>query len=162
VNTRKQEIVGKTSNYYENSKSSAIILYEDRGLNAHQMKDIKKNIWSVGSAMCIKNTLFECFLKQNSFNTYEVLKGKNIAIFCEDVFKAVNSANVLVKKLRLNKKFMIKAAFVNKNYFNEKKVSSLGAYGSNEGLYASTYLTLKCPMIHLVKILTLAAENKGK
>lgn len=162
MNTRKQEIVGKTSNYYENSKSNAIIVYEDVGLNAHEIKNIKKNIWSVGDVMCIKNTLFECFLKQNSFDSYETLKGKNIVVFCEDVFKAIVFNNNLIRKLKLTKKFIIKSAFVNKRYFNKKDVSNLGAYGSNEGLYGSTYLTLKSLMMHLIKISTLAVENKGK
>ena len=163
MNTRKQEIVKKTEDYYKSNESASIIVYTDKGLNAHEIKNIKSSLWNVGNMMAVKNTLFERFLKDNNFSSYNTLTGKNIAIFCKDAFEAMSGANSVIKKLKINNKLGLKSAFIEKSYFNEKDVQKLVKYNSFKHLVGDTCFTLQAPMIVLVKILTLAAEeNKGK
>lgn len=163
MNTRKQEIVKKTDSYYKNNESSSIVIYTDKGLNAHQIKNVKSSLWNVGNIMAVKNTLFERFLKDNNFISYNNLTGKNVVIFCKDAFEAMYAANNIIKKLKINNKISLRSVFIEKNYFSEDKVGKLARYNSFQHLQGDTCFTLQAPMIVLTKILTLATEeNKGK
>jgi ribosomal protein L10 len=162
VNIRKQKIVQKTLDYYKSTGESSVVLYEDIGLSAQQIKNVKKALWNVGEIACIKNTLFERFLKEKNFQNYEILRGNNVAIFCKDAFTAIHWANMTIKKLKIDKKFVIQCSFIDKNYFNKLSTSALSRYSSVSSIHASVYMSLKSPMIMLWKILTLATENKVK
>jgi hypothetical protein len=67
-----------------------------------------------------------------------------------------------IKKLKIDKKFVIQCSFIDKNYFNKLSTSALSRYSSVSSIHASVYMSLKSPMIMLWKILTLATENKVK
>ena len=160
MNTKKQEIVEKTKNYYNNHEINSIVIYTDKGLNAHEIKSVKSSLWNIGNIMAVKNTLFERFLKENNFTSYETLNGKNIAIFCKDAFETISSTNNLIKKMKINNKINVNSAFIEKSYFDNKNVGKLGNYTSFKDLVGNTCCTLKAPLVVLVKILTLAAEEK--
>ncbi len=163
MNTRKQEIVKKTENYYKGNEANSIVIYTDKGLDAGQTKKVKSSLWNIGNPMAIKNTLFERFLKDNNFTSYDILDGKNIMIFCKDAFEAISGTNNIIKKMKLQNKINLRSAFIDKNYFNNKNVQKLVKYNSFQHLQGDTCFTLQAPMIVLAKILTLAAEeNKGK
>lgn len=162
MNTRKQEIVNKTEHYYKNNKGNSIIIYTDKGLNAHEIKTVKSSLWNVGNIMAVKNTLFERFLKNNNFSSYDILTGKNVAIFCQDAFEAISGANSIIKKMKINNKMNLNSAFINDSYFNNVNVQKLVRYNSFKHLQGDTCFTLQAPTVVLVKILTLAAEEKGK
>jgi ribosomal protein L10 len=163
VNTKKQGIVKKTEDYYNNNDISSIVIYTDKGLNAHEIKNVKSSLWNIGNTMAVKNTLFERFLKNNNFTSYDTLNGKNIAIFCKDAFETISNTNSIIKKMKVNNKVSLVSAFIDKNYFNNQNVQKLVRYSSFQNLIGDTCFTLQAPMIVLAKILTLAAEeNKGK
>lgn len=161
MNTRKQQIVEKTSEYYHSTGESAIILYEDKGLTAQEIKNIKKDLWSIGETMSIKNTLFVKFMEEHKIAASETLRGNNVAVFCKDAFQAIHCTNTTLKNLKI-KKFQIKCAFINNSYFDLNAMKRLQRFNSADNLYADTFYTLQSPMIMLIKILTIAGANSDK
>lgn len=136
--TQKSDIVSALSEEFKSAK--AVVMCDYRGFTVAQLEVLRKDARSKDSKVqVIKNTLATIALKNADMTGVEILD-TNIFIWGEDAIAASKTA---VEFNKANDKFVIRAAYIDGEPADEKKVRAFATLPGREellGMLASVWM----------------------
>lgn len=156
----KIEKVNNLNDYFIENKG--IALFSNSGIMANEINVIRKNVKKDGiKTLITKNTFFDIAIKNSlkNINCEYKLKGNLIAFIADTAIDAVGFFSNLKsseKKLLSPVLLVDKGGIIN----NEKKIINIAKMKNKQGLLANLVVSLKIPMIQIIKILEIAKDKK--
>ncbi len=148
---QKKQAVAALSESLKAARTGVIVNY--KGITVAQDTKLRKELREAGDEyMVVKNTLLRLALKDAGIDGLDhVLEGTTaLAISKEDY---VSSAKILAKFAETNKKFELKAGFVDGGAIDADGVKELAALPSKEVLVAQVLGGLNAPITGFVTVL---------
>lgn len=127
MNEEKINAVNKMLHYFENNNCNSVFICKANHISGKQMMSFRKNIWSIGETFGGKNTLLNIFLEKKFLKKID-LKGSYIAIISKDFFETLSVINSFIKKMNLNKNFLLNFSFFENYFYDEKKIKLINNY----------------------------------
>lgn len=164
MNTRKQKIVDKISEKYSESKNNAVIVCNMDNLNAKELKEFKRKIWSVGSAVFVKNTLF-CQSVSSHVKNYKSesnMRGSNCIIFSKkdkDIFQTMSAIKEGMKKFKIQSKVRPNQVLLEDKFYEGKSLEIFTSFPSKQALEGGICLLTKLIPIKICKILSMQIKK---
>jgi len=155
IKEQKKEKVNNLSNFFQEKKGVA--LFENKGINSNEINLIRKKARMEKIQIVIeKNTLWKIALK-NIIQQPEI-KGKTVAFIADNAMDALGFSQQFTKE---ESKLLIPVAMIDENggIFDKKKVENFSKLRNKQELLASLLITMKMPVIKLIKVLDLASKK---
>jgi len=148
---QKQVVVSALTASIKSAHTGVIVNY--KGTTVLQDTKLRKELREAGDEyMVVKNTLLRLALKDAGISGLDqVLEGTTAIALSKDDY--VSSARILAKFAETNKKFEIKAGFVDGGAINVDEVKDLAALPSKEVLVARVLAGFNTPITGFVTVL---------
>ncbi len=148
---QKQKAVSALAEDLKSACTGVIVNY--KGITVLQDTKLRKELREAGDEyMVVKNTLLRLALKDAGIDGLDhVLEGTTAIAISKDDY--VSSAKILAKFAETNKKFEIKAGFVDGGAIDVAEVKELAALPSKEVLVAKALAGFNAPITGFVTVL---------
>ncbi len=135
------------------SAAEAAFLVDYRGLNVEEVNDLRRKLRNVGvEYRVVKNTLLRIAIQETGMKGLDpYLEGPTAIAIVND--EPVSTAKVLADFAKDNKKFELKAGWVDGQIFSANDVQRLSLLPSREVLLAKLLGSLSAPASNLVGVL---------